>query len=325
MYKLLLTALFCASFAQSYGQDILNKIKQNPDISWAQTTILEFDTDIKCRRRYKQLSGDHYLNLVIKHQMPLQLEVNPEESEYHNFADKIANKEFWSKAKNKCYLDPNLQQLLTAEQIAKKNAVTDTLITFDPEDFSEIVEPIHGTYKHYHISHFKLFLCYAYNSKSQKLEVYPISLAPIVGRFSDEGKLIREKVAFWIPVQTTKKIDAQNANLNWIQKQNLSWRFNYTSGEKLVEKQSIASLISSQIKNLDKIAQTQSVYNSPPILDGKLITTEEIKSFQTKQLPNIKGIFFSYILAWDAQQQKAIIQIEGCSPMSRGCLYFIAE
>lgn len=69
MYKLLLTALFCASFAQTYAQEILNKIKQNPDISWAQTTTLEFHTKVGYQNM--KLSGGMSQNLVVKHQMPL--------------------------------------------------------------------------------------------------------------------------------------------------------------------------------------------------------------------------------------------------------------
>jgi len=323
MYKLLLTALFCASFAQSYAQDILNKIKQNPDISWAQTTILEFDTKVGYQNM--KLSGGMSQNLVVKHQMPLSLKNSYEDFSFHSFAGKIATKDFWGQAKNKCYKDPQLQHLLSPDQIGKKIATIDTVITFDPKDFKEIVELVPTTYGNSHITHFKLFLCYAYNSKSKQLEIYPISMAPIVGRFDAKGQLAEEVETFWIPVESSKQLDPKQEAINWIQKQQLSWTFKGNEGQSLVKKQTVAEAIMDQVEELTKMAKAKKAYTKYPLFYGEPLDAASIKNLKAKQAEDIKGIFFSYVLAWDAQQQKAIFQIEGSGPFAKRPLYYLVD
>ena len=316
MYKLFFVFTFLALNLEMNAQNVIESLKKNPNISWHQTAIISFHTELG--RENMQLSGKSRKNVVVKHQMPTVLTSRHQDYGYHSFSSKIMNEAVWTNAKNKCYADPQLSKLLTVDELQKKLATVDTVVMFDPETLQEVVH-IQPTSLHSgHITHFKLFVCYAYNSKTEKFEVHPISIAAVKGTFNHLGELQEEREAFWMPVRAKSKIDPYHKDIEWLQWQELSYQ--------LDSPKELSKVAMQQLKTLPAKIKADEVKTQANMQYGEAISPARLKQLEKVKAEDIKGLYFSYFLAWDAKKQEVIMQIEGAGPTApTGLLYFVQD
>ncbi|AFC24542.1 hypothetical protein [Saprospira grandis] len=318
MYKLFFVFTFLALNLGMNAQNVIENLKKNPNISWHQTAVISFHTELGQAAKAIQLSKDSRKNVVIKHQMPRRLDRRFQDFGYHKFASKMMTEAFWGQAQNKCYADPQLSQLISVEELNKKLAVIDTMIIFDQETGEEIVHVHQTTKGANHISHFKLFVCYAYNSKTENFEVYPISIAPVDGSFNSLGELISEEEMFWIPVNLQQKINPNQKNLEWIQWQEMGCYFKDTEG--------LAKVGMRQLANLPAKVKARQAKTEAAMRYGEAISPERLKLLQKLKAKDIQGLYFSYLLAWDKKKEQLIMEIEGHAPLAHnGPIYFIQK
>jgi hypothetical protein len=91
-----------------------------------------------------------------------------------------------------------LEKLNPAE-IAKMTASVDTIITFDPKTFKEIVQVVNHKFDPKNMQKIRLLQDWYWDEKLQKLSTHTSFYAPIINRNDDTGKFINEGPMYFAP------------------------------------------------------------------------------------------------------------------------------
>jgi Gliding motility associated protein GldN len=88
---------------------------------------------------------------------------------------------------------------LNPAEIAKIAASVDTIITFDPKTFQEVVQVMNHKFDPKNVQKIRLLQDWYWDEKLQKLSTHTSFYAPIINRNDDTGKFINEGPMYWAP------------------------------------------------------------------------------------------------------------------------------
>jgi hypothetical protein len=114
------------------------------------------------------------------------------------------------------YKDADLTQKLSlkAYEKAKKHQVIDTIITFDPATFEEIVMVVALDLEISAVEIFRVKQFLTYNEKTNKLTVIPLAIAPIASVYNKNG--IRKDILFWMPIKEAfNSLNLDALSIDW--------------------------------------------------------------------------------------------------------------
>lgn len=193
--------IFITSF-QAFSFQNIDKLLADPEITWVGEVYVDYipNTSItepvnpKIEKRYG--SSDYNTFEVLKAQIKADddwLKELPTQLSY-----KLLQ---LNSAKLNVYKDAALTQKLSPKAYEKaiKHEFIDTIITFDPATFEEIVMVIVDHLKISAVKVFRVKQILTYNEKTNKLTVIPVAIAPIALVYNREN--IRKDVLFWMPIK----------------------------------------------------------------------------------------------------------------------------
>lgn len=93
--------------------------------------------------------------------------------------------------------DDEFKVEMTKEEVQQITTSTDTIITFDPETFQEIVQVVENPLNPEDIKSYRLKEVWFFDEEASQLEVRILGIAPIVNRYDEDGNFLNSGPMFW--------------------------------------------------------------------------------------------------------------------------------
>lgn len=143
---------------------------------------------------------------ILKYQVT---DLNKSDNEDHYLVYKLIQ----NIEKLNCYKDAELSQKYSLEE--SKNLINsiDTIITFDPKDYKEIIQVIVNELDPRDARFFRVKEMIYYDKKAMIFRSIPMAIAPMICQFDNQGNYKGSEALFWIKpnfLTTTPSLDAQN-------------------------------------------------------------------------------------------------------------------
>ena len=112
-----------------------------------------------------------------------------------------------------CFKDPGLTQQISNKELSDLNATIDTIITFYPEKFEEVIQIVRNELNPSSIKSLRTNQLVYHNQKSKNFETKLISVAPLVESETTKGLT----PLFWIKLDANvpQKFDIHHPNITW--------------------------------------------------------------------------------------------------------------
>lgn len=111
--------------------------------------------------------------------------------------------------------DDRFSKRLTKEQIDAELFDVDTIIRFDPENYSEEVQIVRNDMNWEDVKRFRIKESWFFDKNMGTLRVRILGIAPLVEVFDDDGNFKYEKPLFWVHYPTARPLLAQHKVVNW--------------------------------------------------------------------------------------------------------------
>ena len=210
----LTSLLILMSSFQAFSFQKVDELLADPDITWVGEVYVDFfpnaritePVDAKTEKRYGV--KDYNIFEILKAQ-------NAASDDWHEpIRNQLSERLLELNANNlNVYEDADLTKKLSykAYQKAVKSEKIDTIITFDPQTFEEIVQVIVRDLRIREVVQFKVKYILAYNSKTNQLTIVPLAIAPILPLTYTPMKAL-----FWMPVQAFfESINLESPSIDW--------------------------------------------------------------------------------------------------------------
>lgn len=103
-------------------------------------------------------------------------------------------------SKVKIYTDADLKNTYTAQEYQKKKSSIDTIITFDPKTYEELVQVVVRAINEDQLEVFKIKQLIYYNNKTKQLGSMPIAIAPMLTVRNKKGEVEKHTAVFWLSI-----------------------------------------------------------------------------------------------------------------------------
>ncbi|MDX1943693.1 MAG: gliding motility protein GldN [Saprospiraceae bacterium] len=94
--------------------------------------------------------------------------------------------------------DDKFTQPLTPEEVASKGASIDTIITFDPETYKEIIKEVRNEINAENVKRFRVKEVWFFDKEVSTLQVRILGIAPIIDVKDANGNFLYEQLMFWV-------------------------------------------------------------------------------------------------------------------------------
>lgn len=199
-FILLLLLVSLTSYAQqtSSPQEIIAALKSNPDITWMGETITDYTpkyADQQINSSEKALLNTLGLKEINKVKiLKLQLE---NLDEINNNAHDLIVKVLSATNEMNCYKDAELTEKHSVESLREVLTEEDTIITFDPNKYEEVVNIVVNEINPADVYTFKLKQLIYYDKSAKTFKTVPLAVAPILTKRKGDGGVISSKPLFW--------------------------------------------------------------------------------------------------------------------------------
>lgn len=103
---------------------------------------------------------------------------------------------------------------LTQEEMQTLGSSVDTIITFDPETFQEIVQVVVNELNPEDVKQYRLKEVWFFDEEASNLSVRILGLAPIINRYDDNGNFLNSGPMFWAYYPELRPVLAKHASYN---------------------------------------------------------------------------------------------------------------
>lgn len=216
----LFALLFVALFSNTYAQTTKSLI-DNPDISWVAEAYTYYapsansldlgKEEMKKLYHIEERNSARLLKLV---------DVLSDDNLYASEKELATFMLHLDASKVKVYTSSDLERTYTAQEYENKKSAVDTIITFDPQTYEEIVQVIVSAFDEGQVEVFKVKQLIYYNDKTKQLNSVPVAIAPMLTLLKNTGGMKVEAEGymelFWLPITALQKpLKLSNNNYNY--------------------------------------------------------------------------------------------------------------
>jgi FtsZ-interacting cell division protein YlmF len=249
-------------------------LQQDPNVTWMGEVILDYAPEYhrySINKEEKELLNEMGVESINRVKtLKLQLaDLDERDWDIHNLSVKILS----GVNQIDCYKDENLTQKCTKEELKKVISSVDTIITFDPKTFEEIVQVVVNEVDPANIYTFKLKQLIYYDKAQKTFRAMPVAIAPVLTRLKRDGSVASSEPLFWFhPKALNTTPDLNMAGLDYAKRiycQVESKNIKVIKGEA-----SMGEVLISMIEDIDKASGTHYMGHTFDA-DGNLSLTEE--------------------------------------------------
>lgn len=110
--------------------------------------------------------------------------------------------------------DDEFSQAMTQDEMQNIGSSVDTIITFDPETFEEIVQVVVNDLNPEDIKKYRLKEVYFFDEETSTMGVRILGIAPIIDRVDDNGNFLNSGPMFWSYYPELREILARHESFN---------------------------------------------------------------------------------------------------------------
>jgi len=110
--------------------------------------------------------------------------------------------------------DDEFTSPLSAEEMENLGSSVDTIITFDPDTFEEIVQVVVNELNPEDVKQYRLKEVWFFDEETSKLGVRILGVAPIINRYDDNGNFLNAGPMFWVYYPELRPLIAKFASYN---------------------------------------------------------------------------------------------------------------
>jgi gliding motility associated protien GldN len=110
--------------------------------------------------------------------------------------------------------DDEFTQSMTQEEMQNIGSSVDTIITFDPETFEEIIQVVVNDLNPDDIKKYRLKEVYFFDEEKSDLDVRILGIAPIIDRVDDNGNFLNSGPMFWAYYPELRDVLARHESFN---------------------------------------------------------------------------------------------------------------
>jgi gliding motility associated protien GldN len=114
------------------------------------------------------------------------------------------------------YMGPldNFREPFTQQEMQTIGSSTDTIITFDPETFEEIVQIVVNELNPADIKRYRLKEVYFFDEEKSEMDVRILGIAPIIDRLDENGNFLNSGPMFWAYYPELREVLARHESFN---------------------------------------------------------------------------------------------------------------
>ncbi len=214
----LLVSLSFSSFADNHTDQLLN----NSDITWAAEVYTYYTPNINSSQFGTEKMKVHYsiegINKVHTLKIQNQIKENQIIGNPSSLAYRLLN---LNPSEINMYKDSELREQfnLTDYKEIILNETPDTIITFDPKTYEEIIQIVNNKIDIDKIEVFRLKQILHYNSKTHQFGVSAVAIAPIANKYNKQTGSHTCTPIFWMPVkETLEALDLNSSSVDWVKR-----------------------------------------------------------------------------------------------------------
>lgn len=164
-------------------------------------------------------------------------------------------------------VDDEFTSPLAQQEMQQLGSSVDTVITFDPETFQEIVNVVVNELNPNDVKQYRVKEVYFFDEERSDLGVRILGIAPIINRYDDNGNFLNSGPMFWAYYPELRPILAKTASFNE------SNDVNHMSWEDIFEARIFSSYIIKESNVYDRRIQDYKtgidvLYESDKVKDG---------------------------------------------------------
>jgi gliding motility associated protien GldN len=110
--------------------------------------------------------------------------------------------------------DDQFTQAMTPDETKNIGSSVDTIITFDPETFEEIVQVVVNDLNPEDIKKYRIKEVYYFDEETSTMSVRILGIAPIIDRVDDNGNFLNSGPMFWAYYPELREILARHESFN---------------------------------------------------------------------------------------------------------------
>jgi gliding motility associated protien GldN len=110
--------------------------------------------------------------------------------------------------------DDKFTESYTQEEMQNIGSSVDTIITFDPETFEEIVQVVVNDLNPQDIKRYRLKEVYFFDEEKSEMDVRILGIAPIIDRLDENGNFLNSGPMFWAYYPELREILARHESFN---------------------------------------------------------------------------------------------------------------
>ena len=119
--------------------------------------------------------------------------------------------------------DDKFSTPLLPEEVKDIFFSSDTALIFDPESYDEDVVVVQNQINYEQVKRFRVKEVWFFNSKTSRMEVRILGLAPIIDVLDDAGNYLYQKPLFWVYYPELRKVLAHEEVYNVNQSSRITW------------------------------------------------------------------------------------------------------
>jgi gliding motility associated protien GldN len=160
------------------------------DVFWERRIWRLIDIREKMNHPFKnEKEGESFIEIILAHAKAGDITL------YHTFNDEFT-------------------EAMTQEEMQNLGSSVDTIITFDPETFEEIVQVVVNDLNPADIKKYRLKEVYFFDEEKSSLDVRILGIAPIIDRVDNNGNFLNSGPMFWSYYPELRDILARHEAFN---------------------------------------------------------------------------------------------------------------
>lgn len=205
--------LLITSF-QAFSFQNVEKLLADPNITWVGEVEVDFFPNARISEPVDVLTEKRYGVKDYNNFEVLKTQNRIGDDWFQRLKNQLSDRLLQLNSKDlNVYEDADLTKKLSYEAYQKIgiSEEIDTIITFDPETFEEIVQVVVRQLRIEEVVQFKVKHILAYNAKTNQLTILPIAIAPINSSYKTPNQAL-----FWMPIEEVfQSINLESSSIDW--------------------------------------------------------------------------------------------------------------
>lgn len=202
---------------QAFSFQNIDKLLADPNVTWVGEVYVDYASNANITDPENEAIKKNYGNLDYNTFEVLKIQNKVVEDRLSPVPALLADKFFQFNDKNlNVYEDADLKKKISHQAYQKiiHQEIVDTVITFDPDTYRQIIKIVISEIQPNNIEQFRVKQILSYNAKTNQLTINLLAIAPIQSVHSDS--YLYRKVLFWVPVQEAfKTINLDDPSISW--------------------------------------------------------------------------------------------------------------